>query len=559
MTLIDFTLSALNVNILMSASGEVLKIPSETIISDATAEYYVKTTDLRNVFMFQTDSNDIDSITNNTDIKYFVRKNQWPTGLILNPCHAWVQSTQQIAGTNRLGNIPDYKELVKHDFIRHIAKSLFNTHLAVDLFSNEDELKYDLAYKGYYNAWGNIWSSINNISDLSLNQTTYLNLFGNDPSYGYYLTNDCSNNTNISRQLLNQIIKDQPSRLQNLNTYSIDASNGYYLLPLLDGDSIVFKLTLQSTQNQHLLLNKSTPIPERSYKIRINLKSSVTNDYIHSDGVNVIPHDLKPKIYNGNLVTETLNNRFTSNYTRVTYMNTSGLWFDYVPKINLYMYTVFNSSGAVAYTPDISAITKIVKGVKMSSDVTSYMNKGLLTSVVNNTINVGGSNPTNAMYINNGRLFNESLNVHTIGILNEFPLSSSQVGTSNNKPNWIFRFSFIFKPQSTSDNKFFIDMGAITNRTGVYAVYIINVENMNIIQFEMGNNNWNSTLTLGGRYRELNFTYIPNNRYLVFMFMTTSMALVSNGISDMMYRWKYSATGTYSGNFSQFDYPIFNY
>lgn len=50
---INFNLSALDVSIIMSSSGELLKIPQETIVSDATAEFYVKTSDIRNVFMFQ--------------------------------------------------------------------------------------------------------------------------------------------------------------------------------------------------------------------------------------------------------------------------------------------------------------------------------------------------------------------------------------------------------------------------------------------------------------------------------------------------------------------------
>lgn len=197
--------------------------------------------------------------------------------------------------------------MVKHDFIRHIAKSLFNTHLAVDLFSNEDTLKYDLAYKGYNTAWKNIWNSISQISDISLNTTTYNGLYGQDASYGYYLTSDASSNVNICRQLLGQIIKNAPSRLQNLNTYVVDASKGYYSVPLITGDSISFKLTLQTPENQHLLVNRETPVPARTYQIRINLRDNVMSNVNHADGINIIVNDTSPTYYNGLTVIDNLN------------------------------------------------------------------------------------------------------------------------------------------------------------------------------------------------------------------------------------------------------------
>lgn len=550
---IDFNLYALNVDLTMSISGDLLKIPLENIDADATAEFYVKTSDIQNVFMYQTDSDDIDTILNTTDIKYFVRQTKWPSGLILNPCNAFVTSGQ-IATTDRLGFISDFKELVKHDFIRHIAKSLFGTHLAVDLFSNEDELKYDLTYKGYYIAWNNIWNSMVNISDLSLNTTTYDGLYGIDASYGYYLTNDCSSNTNITRQLLNQVILSKPERLQNIVEYTVDASKGFYLVPLVDGDSILFKLTINSAPNQHLLLNNTSPVPPRIYKIKINLVSNVTNDYKQGSNTNIIPNDLKPLVYNGSITTLDLNNTFPSNYTRVTYMLSStggGLWFDYMPKINLFGYSVNNNNGTLAYTPNLTEITRLIKNVKMSSELTSYYNKGLLISVANKI--AGGNNS----FSNTARNFNNTLNPHRVAIVKGFPMYASDFGTSSGYVNWTFSFSFIFKPIATSDNVFTIDMGA---RTGVYNVYVINVENMTNINYSSGGGGWDNQTTLGGRDREFSFNYIPNNRYLVFMFMSTSNnTSASNAINNMRYAWKYKAFGSFNNNFSAFDYPIFNY
>ena len=310
---VGFVLSKFNTLLAMGVSGELFKESIPAMDVSGIAEYYVKTSDMKKVFVFQTDSRDINNVATE-DVKYFVRKNQWPQGLVLNPCHAWVQTSKQIASSDKSGPIPDDKQLVKHDFIRYIAKSMFNTHLGVDLFQNESELKYDLAYKGHNSAWSSIWDSITSISDVSLNTTTYSGKYGTDASYGYYLTNDLSNNSNICRQLLNQVISTAPGRIQDITSYAIDISSGLFSVPLMDGDSISFKLTLQTAPNQHLLLNSATPIQPRSYQIRVNLRDTVTRGTTQQNGTNLIVNDTLPTTYIGSVPTDTLNTSYPANY-----------------------------------------------------------------------------------------------------------------------------------------------------------------------------------------------------------------------------------------------------
>jgi hypothetical protein len=310
---LNFTLSNFDTSLAMGLSGELFKEQIPLMDASAIAEYYVKTSDMKKVFVFQTDSKDINNDANQ-DVKYFVRINQWPNGLVLNPCHAWVQTSKQIANSDKHGLIPDNRQLVKHDFIRYIAKSLFNTHLAVDLFQNENELNYDLAYKGHNSAWNSIWNSMTSISDVSLNTSIYNDFYGIDLSYGYYLTNDLSNNSNICRQLLNQVINTAPGRIQNITSYAIDISSGLFSVPLMDGDSISFKLNLQTAPNQHLLLNSATPIPPRSYQIRVNLVNTVTSGTTHQTGTNLIVNDTLPDTYLGSVPTINLNNSYPANY-----------------------------------------------------------------------------------------------------------------------------------------------------------------------------------------------------------------------------------------------------
>lgn len=313
MSSVSFVLSALDQSLTMSVSGDILKGQPIAPTTDAVAEFYVKTLDLQNLFMIQTDSDDVDTITNGTDTKYFVRKSLLPSDLVLNPCHAWV-STNAIATADRLGVISDNRELVKHDFIRHIAKSLFNTHLGVDLFTNEDTVKYDLAYKGHNEAWKNgVLSSINNVSDVSLNVTTFAGKYGTDATYGKYLTNDASGSNNLCRELLRQIGYVAPNRLATLGSTAsivVDASNGYYKMPFLDGDSISFVLTINAAPNQHLLVNKATAVPSRTYRIRLNVRDTVNKASVASNSTNVIVSDTAPLLYNGVAPTDNLNTSF---------------------------------------------------------------------------------------------------------------------------------------------------------------------------------------------------------------------------------------------------------
>ena len=313
MSSVSFVLSALDQSLTMSISGDILKASPIVPTTDAIAEFYVKTLDLQNLFMFQTDSDDIDTITNSTDTRYFVRQSVLPSALILNPCHAWV-STNPVATADRIGIISDNRELVKHDFIRHISKSLFNTHLGVDLFTNEDSVKYDLAYKGHNEAWKNgILASIQAVGDVSLNTTTFAGKYGTQETYGKYLTNDASGSNNLCRELLKQIAFVAPNRLTTLGSTPsiiVDGSYGYYKMPFLDGDSISFVLTLNAAPNQHLVVNKATAVPARTYRIRLNVRDTVNKGSTHVNGTNIIVNDTAPLLYNGVAPADNLNNSY---------------------------------------------------------------------------------------------------------------------------------------------------------------------------------------------------------------------------------------------------------
>jgi hypothetical protein len=256
-TNLDFVLTGLDEEITMGASGELFGVAIPAMDVSATAIIQVKTSSMRDVFQFQTDASDADQITDDSDTQYYVKMDRWPAAGILNPVHAMMDDTASenpIATGDSNGTYVDNRMLVKHDFVRYLALKLFNTYQGVDLFSNEDAMKEDLAAKG-----AAAWASIS--GDLHY-------------AYGQQPMNNSESDRNFSRQLLEQIINNDRDRLiSDASAGTIDASNVVQAIPLVDGDTISFKLTLKAATGQHNLTGVSA-IGDRTYKIKLVLGSS---------------------------------------------------------------------------------------------------------------------------------------------------------------------------------------------------------------------------------------------------------------------------------------------
>lgn len=266
-TTLDFVLTGLDEEITMGASGELFGVAIPAMDVSATAIFNVKTETMRNVFRFQTDASDVDTVTDGTDTQYYVKMDQWPATAILNPAHAMMDhsdSENPIATGDSNGTYVDNRMLVKHDFVRYLALKLFNTYQGVDLFSNEDAMKEDLAEKG-----AAAWASISG------------DLHG---SAGPLTNND--NDDNFSRQLLEQIINNDRDRLiSDASAGTIDASNEIQAMPLVDGDTISFKVTLKAATGQHNLTGVSA-IGDRTYKIKLVLGSGTNTEPTDSNSTN---------------------------------------------------------------------------------------------------------------------------------------------------------------------------------------------------------------------------------------------------------------------------------
>ena len=282
--LIDLTLPGLNQIFSLStlATLDVSSIAVET--TDATAVFYVRLSDMTELFQYQTDSFDINDISS-SDMKYYVFHRKWPTELKINPSHAMMNKTES---AGMLGGGEGYaadKSLVKHDFIRYIALRLFNTIHGVDLFSNETDLQENMAYLGE-TVRNNIEGILSGISTTSSSETMSYDASGNK-----YLTNDASGNMNLCRELMRQIAANEPSRLYNNGANNAGLKN----VPLRENDSILFKLTITSATHQNMLTGVLVDIPSRTYTIKLVLKNTVTS--VTNANTSVTDSDMYPNSY----------------------------------------------------------------------------------------------------------------------------------------------------------------------------------------------------------------------------------------------------------------------
>ena len=103
-------------------------------------------------------------------------------------------------------------------------------------------------------------------------------------SAGPLTNNDDVNN--FSRQLLEQIINNDRDRLiSDASAGTIDASNEIQAMPLVDGDTISFKITLKAATGQHNLTGVSA-IGDRTYKIKLVLGSGTNTEPTDSNSTN---------------------------------------------------------------------------------------------------------------------------------------------------------------------------------------------------------------------------------------------------------------------------------
>lgn len=298
MTTVNFVLNALNgsstLAVLATLPNDIGNNPVIGLV-DATAVYYISTSDVRDVFRYWIDSADLDDVSN-TDIKYYIDSSGSPLLLVLNPVDAMVDDAASQTSMIPFSDDPA-RNFVKHDYLRYLSLKLFNTTRGVDLFNNESALIGDFNTKGASASTAttsiinkhstySVVADANNKSDtLSLVDSTNPNALPTTITWNY-VDNNFNTSGNLTRVLFRHMITSQPERFADLSSNSPMDDYGTRPLPFLNGDTISFKFSVDPAVDQQKLTNAEniTAIPTRAYAIKIILVAD-------SSGLNTVPTD----------------------------------------------------------------------------------------------------------------------------------------------------------------------------------------------------------------------------------------------------------------------------
>lgn len=273
MSSVHFVLTTLESSVQMGLEAAVTTSNIDALDVSATAVFQVTVNSMKQLFKYQTDSNDVTDL-DSTDIKYFVDSSAWPQ---LNPANAMLnapESSNPIASAGIDAN----KQLVAHDFVRYLALKLFNTHRGVDLFNNEVALLQNIRSICDDSAAGHTLHDLNTkVQKVGLNGD-HADIEG--PAGGKYMTNANQTAENICRVMMQQMTGSAIERFSTLETAD---ANDRRSLPFQADDSISFKVTINPADGQEELTGVSA-FGGRSYEIRLVIvDGSATNTEVDAD------------------------------------------------------------------------------------------------------------------------------------------------------------------------------------------------------------------------------------------------------------------------------------
>jgi hypothetical protein len=149
-----------------------------------------------------------------------------------------------------------------------LARQLFGTYLAADLFTNEDAVVTDINLK-FDTVASNIVSLLTNIDKTSGSITGLVT-----DEFGKKYLKDNTTTSNISRELFNQLITSAPARFVDIKTNSLYnlVEDGFYKMPIMSGDKITFKVTISPSSDQMVAVPTGrTSMASRSYTVILNV------------------------------------------------------------------------------------------------------------------------------------------------------------------------------------------------------------------------------------------------------------------------------------------------
>jgi hypothetical protein len=190
---------------------------------DATAVLYVSLSTFRDIFKFETTE-----ITNNAlpattltqasaDITYYVNSSSFP---VINPAHAMMDASGSEGIT--FTSSSSQSNLLKHDFIYYLGKSIMGHATSIGLFNNITEMKIELENMG--------WSHKENTESI----------FSNADNSGNGVTNTGINPDyqNLTKRILEQIKYHEATRLDTNKSFLLNKQILENINHIADGSSI---------------------------------------------------------------------------------------------------------------------------------------------------------------------------------------------------------------------------------------------------------------------------------------------------------------------------------
>lgn len=255
---------------LTAAKGTVAGLVKDDIVSDATANFKLPIGLVKSSFKFSADDVDFNDVEAE-DIQYWVNSVSINSYLdqqqLLNGS---VVTDRAVIDVDKFGNpILDSEQSLGKDYIRYLAKELFNTAYAVDVFSNEEELLGHFANSAVENAHSELLTKMKDALSAAGQYHNTLNEV--DTELGADL------GANISSKIFRQLLSQKPARFQNL------AANGEPLhdvpVPLQEGDKLLFTVTVSAADEQEdVVVKDAGAIENRIYKYELELVADDVDD-----------------------------------------------------------------------------------------------------------------------------------------------------------------------------------------------------------------------------------------------------------------------------------------
>ena len=245
-TAVNFVLTALDSQMVLTKSA-LLPQYFPSLICDATInlETRVPASVLQNTFFFRTDDAQANS-------DYYIDMSKW------NDYQTTLNPKNGIVGEGRY--VPN--DGVGKDFLRDLARQLFGTYLGADLFTNEDVIVSQIN-----TSCDNVAREISTLLSKFDQNLGIAGLMQTDEFQKKFLSENVASPSNISREMLNQLISSAPGRFADLETdYKYNSTDdGFYKMPILKDDTFSFKITVTPSETQ-LKFNGESFQP-RTYKV----------------------------------------------------------------------------------------------------------------------------------------------------------------------------------------------------------------------------------------------------------------------------------------------------